>query len=126
MSEFAPISVPLVSGARQDLADLSTEDPSALQVSENALYTRKGSVRARPGKAAHNETAETFAIDQTAARAALSVARGSLVPAGMAVLRGGAGSESPAALYQGRAWRFTDDGIWGDMGTFWSTRITVS
>lgn len=48
-SPFVPVSIPLVSGARQDLSDLDADDPSQLSIAQNVVFTARGALKGRPG-----------------------------------------------------------------------------
>ncbi len=125
--EFRPVSIPMTSGAREDQADLVTENPGALQVAENVLFTRSGSVRPRPGTTVH--TAETaLKYNGLAAPTVTTLASATtlLLPAGIVTSRAEAGQDVPVALWQSAAYHRTLTGIWSHAGPFWSCRQQTS
>jgi hypothetical protein len=132
-SPFRPTTIPLVSGAREDLADLSADDPRNLQAAENVLFTRTGGVRPRPGQLSHGtESVLSYpgitsgAIPAPPDDVTVAEAVDGFVPAGLVPVRSGAGQDTLLALYQGRALYRTQTGQWSDAGNYWSVRKRTS
>jgi hypothetical protein len=117
---FEPVSIPLGGGARQDVAELAPDDPRNLLVSENAMFTREGAVRARPARQTRGGTAYLYPeLNASPTVTTLSGAGGTL--AGMVA----ATPDTPLCLTQSRAFR-RGGGVWFDMGPFWSVRKITS
>lgn len=124
---FDPVTIPLVEGAREDLADLAADNPSALQAAENVVFTRKGAIRPRPGQRdLSSESVLTYTSPLLGPTVlTLTNAVNGFVPAGVVPHRAGS-TESPLALYQGRALHRAATGTWSEVGSPWSTRVRRS
>lgn len=123
-----PVPVPLLSGVREDLADFGAENPALLQVAENVVFTRKGSVRGRPTQQAHGTQPCTafMAMSGEVPTTVQGVADLCSVRAGIMERPGAAGQSTVLAAYQGQLLRRSAAFTWHQVGPFWSVRKSES
>jgi hypothetical protein len=119
---FRPVTIPLVSGVRQDVATFAAS-PEQLAAATDVAFTKQGAVRGRPGAVSRDaqvQSASGLLADLTTATTGLTRAGLVSVPLG-----NDEGPDSPIALYQSAA--FTRRGsLWQDIGPHWSMRVTRS
>lgn len=128
---FEPVVVPLASGARQDITKQSLEGPDKLRYVDNAVFTKRGSLRGRPAAQLRNDGSVQVTISG-APYNGLEGASGSLpglttYDAGIVpVLSGGeTGVQTPLVLYQGWAALKHND-VWQTVGRPTLGRLTRS
>lgn len=124
---FEPIVLSLGTGLRQDLARAGLEMPTGLQACTNAVFTKRGSLRGRPGY----QLRSTVGVQVTGAGSALTAfttAVGTKTPAGIVGVQspGVYGTESALASWQGLQLLQTSELAWKKVGSAVSSRLTRS
>lgn len=120
---FQPVSIPLASGMRDDIPSDAAETPAQLELATDVQFTRRGSLKIRPGTVLRGAQVQQF----SQVLADIPTAVGSSLATGIVPVRdpGGFGEESPMALYAGTALVRRND-VWLSVGTPVCARQTKS
>lgn len=99
---YQPITIPLTSGVRKDVAQFAQVEASWLKRAENVVFTKAGGVRGRPSYRSRDGSVQVGNAG-TAVASGLGTAFSGLQQAGIVSTKrpGTFGAESPMVLYQG-------------------------
>jgi hypothetical protein len=125
---FAPVPIPFVSGARQDLGVIAQPNPSQLRQANNILFTKRGHVTGRPG--AKSRDVPIQLAPGVALASSLDNLVSPLTPSGIVATGFQATNKSdidtPLTCYQGQSYFMRDPSLWEYAGVHWSLRQTKS